>query len=119
MAEADQSAGLGINHEQLLELLNEDLAREFQTMIEINKHIDLLNGQSEAKSNPTKASIAPITILHAVLENERKMKEHYRERLRQSDAMGEFELSETLRAIIAQQLEIKSRDPGRQHVESR
>ena len=35
---------------------------------------------------------------------------HYRERIRQSGARGEFALSETLRAIIVQEHEIDLRD---------
>jgi bacterioferritin len=39
------------------------------------------------------------------LENERETVGRYRERIRQAEAMGEFALSETLRAIIVQEQE--------------
>jgi bacterioferritin len=106
MAEEYKTADLTITREQMLQLLNEDLVREFQAMIQINKHIDYLNEQSETMSDSIKTSNVPVEMLRAVLENERKMAEHYQERIRQADAIGEFALSETLRAIIEQQHEL-------------
>jgi bacterioferritin len=44
-------------------------------------------------------------MLRADLENERETVGRYRERIRQAEAMGEFALSETLRAIIVQEQE--------------
>jgi bacterioferritin len=44
-------------------------------------------------------------MLCADLENERETVGRYRERIRQAEAMGEFALSETLRAIIVQEQE--------------
>jgi bacterioferritin len=44
-------------------------------------------------------------MLRADLENERVTVAHYRERIRQAEAMGAFALSETLRAIIVQEQE--------------
>jgi bacterioferritin len=44
-------------------------------------------------------------MLCADLENERTTVGRYRERIRQAEAMGEFALSETLRAIIVQEQE--------------
>jgi bacterioferritin len=44
-------------------------------------------------------------MLRADLENERITVGRYRERIRQAEAMGEFAVSETLRAIIVQEQE--------------
>ena len=44
-------------------------------------------------------------MLRADLENERTTVARYRERIQQAEAMGEFGLSETLRAIIVQEQE--------------
>ena len=44
-------------------------------------------------------------MLRADLENERETVDRYRQRIRQAEAMGEFALSETLRAIIVQEQE--------------
>jgi bacterioferritin len=52
-----------------------------------------------------KTSNDPVEMLRADLENERITVGRYRERIRQAEAMGEFALSETLRAIIVQEQE--------------
>jgi bacterioferritin len=52
-----------------------------------------------------KTSNDPVEMLRADLENERETVGRYRERIRQAEAMGEFALSETLRAIIVQEQE--------------
>ena len=106
MAEPDKTYRSDLTREQMLQLLNEDLAREFQAMVEINKHIDCLNDKSNGLRGSVNTSNVPVEMPRTVLEDERKMAEHYRQRLRQADAMGEFELSETLKAIIARQHEI-------------
>jgi bacterioferritin len=54
---------------------------------------------------PVKTSNDPVAMLCADLENERTTVGRYRERIRQAEAMGEFALSETLRAIIVQEQE--------------
>jgi len=54
---------------------------------------------------PVKTSNDPVEMLRADLENERTTVGRYRERIRQAEAMGEFALSETLRAIIVQEQE--------------
>jgi bacterioferritin len=54
---------------------------------------------------PVKTSNDPVEMLRADLENERATVGRYRERIRQAEAMGEFALSETLRAIIVQEQE--------------
>jgi bacterioferritin len=44
-------------------------------------------------------------MLRADLENERETVARYRERIQQAEALGEFALRETLRAIIVQEQE--------------
>jgi hypothetical protein len=46
-----------------------------------------------------------VVMIRADLQNELLTVERYRERIRQAEAMGEFALSETLRAIIVQEQE--------------
>jgi len=62
------------------------------------------------RSNPksVKTSNDPVEMLRADLENERETVGRYRERIRQAEAMGEFALSETLRAIIVQEQDTRS-----------
>ncbi|MEO8429707.1 MAG: ferritin-like domain-containing protein, partial [Verrucomicrobiota bacterium] len=132
MAKENTTTGLNITREQMIELLNEDLAREYQAIIaytvysqvikgaeytdiareleqhageelahaiKIAKQIDYLGGMPGVMPKPVKTSDDPVVMLRADLENERETVSHYRERIRQAEAMGEFALSESLRAI--------------------
>ena len=132
------STDLKITRGQMVALLNEDLAGEYQAIIayivysqvikgpeytdiarelavhageelqhalSIAKQIDYLGGMPEVKPKSVKTSRDPVVMLRADLENELVTVERYRERIRQAEAMGEFALSETLRAIIVQEQE--------------
>ena len=138
MTKENMTTGFNISREQMIQLLNEDLAREYQAIIaytvysqllkgaeytdiareleqhageelahaiKIAKQIDYLGGMPGVMPKPVKTSNDPIQMLRADLENERETVAHYRERIRQAEAMGEFALSETLRAIIVQEQE--------------
>jgi bacterioferritin len=138
MTKEHTTAGLNITREQMIQLLNEDLAGEYQAIIaytvysqvlkgaaytdiarelerhaaeelqhaiKIAKQIDYLGGMPCVTAKPVKTSNDPATMLWADLENERETVGRYRERIRQAEAMGEFALSETLRAIIVQEQE--------------
>src|SRR5450432_3418004 len=80
-------------------------AEELQHAIKIAKQIDYLGGMPSVTPKPVKTTSDPVTMLRADLENERTTVGRYRERIRQAEAMGEFALSETLRAIIVQEQE--------------
>ena len=90
-----------------------DIARELEAhageelahAIKIAKQIDYLGGMPAVLPKPVKISNDPVAMLRADLENERETVGRYRERIRQAEAMGEFALSETLRAIIVQEQE--------------
>ena len=130
--------GLNITREQMIQLLNEDLAGEYQAIIaytvysqvlkgaaytdiareleahageelahaiKIAKQIDYLGGMPCVTPRAVKTSTDPGEMLRADLQNERETVGRYRERIRQAEAMGEFALSETLRAIIVQEQE--------------
>src|ERR1051326_6526858 len=130
--------GSNVTREQMIRLLNEDLAGEYQAIIaytvysqvlkggantdiareleahaeeelahaiKIAKQIDYLGGMPGVTPKPVKTSNDPVAMLRADLENERQTVGRYRERICQAEAMGEFALSETLRAIIVQEQE--------------
>jgi bacterioferritin len=138
MTKENMSTELSITREQMIELLNEDLAGEYQAIIaytvysqvikgakytdiareleahageelqhaiKIAKQIDYLGGMPGVLPKPVKTSTDPVEMLRADLENERATVARYRQRIRQAEAMGEFALSETLRAIIVQEQE--------------
>jgi bacterioferritin len=127
-----------ITRERMIQLLNEDLAGEYQAIIaytvysqvlkgaaytdiarelaahageelahaiKIAKQIDYLGGMPGVTPKLVTTSNDAVTMLRADLENERLTIERYRKRIRQAEAMGEFALSETLRAIIVQEQE--------------
>ena len=127
-----------ITREQMIQLLNDDLAGEYQAIIAytvysqtlkgaaytdiareleahageelahaimIAKQIDYLGGMPGVTPKPVKTTSDPVEMLRADLENERATVGRYRERIRQAEAMGEFALSATLRAIIVQEQE--------------
>lgn len=129
---------LKVSRAQMVSLLNEDLAREYQAVIaytvysqvlkgaqytdiarELEKHageelahaikiakqVDYFGGMPVAIPKPVKLSDDPKVMLHADLENERETIAQYRQRIKQAEALGEFALSEILRAIIAQEQE--------------
>jgi len=138
MTKEQTNTDLNITREQMVQLLNEDLAGEYQAIIaytvysqvlkgaaytdvarelelhageelqhaiKIAKQIDYLGGMPGVTPKPVKTSSDPVAMLRADLENERETVGRYRERIRQAEAMGEFALSETLRAIIVQEQE--------------
>ena len=138
MAKEDSADELNISRQQMVHLLNDDLAREYQAIIaytvysqaikgaeymdiaqeleqhaaeeldhalKIAKQIDYLGGMPASTPKPVKISDDPVVMLKADLENERETIAQYRQRIRQAEAMGEFALSETLRAIIVQEQE--------------
>jgi bacterioferritin len=138
MTKENITTGLNISRERMIQLLNEDLAGEYQAIIaytvysqvlkgaaytdiareleahageelahaiKIAKQIDYLGGMPSVTPKPVKPSSDPVAMLRADLENERETVGRYRERIRQAEAMGEFALSETLRAIIVQEQE--------------
>src|SRR5512140_2184598 len=138
MTKENTNQRLNITRERMIQLLNEDLAGEYQAIIaytvysqvlkgaahtdiareleahageelahaiKIAKQIDYLGGMPEVTPKPVKTSNDPVEMLREDLENERTTVGRYRERIRQAEAMGEFALSETLRAIIVQEQE--------------
>src|SRR5579871_6393859 len=138
MANAELKSEWNITRARMIELLNEDLAGEYQAIIaytvysqvlkgaaytdiareleahageelahaiKIAKQIDYLGGMPCVTPKSVKTSNDPVEMLRADLQNERETVGRYRERIRQAEAMGEFALSETLRAIIVQEQE--------------
>lgn len=138
MAKEDTTNGLSITRARMIELLNEDLAGEYQAIIaytvysqvikgaeytdiareleahaveelqhaiKIARQIDYLGGMPCVLPKLVKTPSDPVAMLREDLENERATVGRYRERIRQAEAMGEYALSETLRAIIVQEQE--------------
>jgi bacterioferritin len=83
--------------------LEKHAGEELEHAIKIAKQVDYFGGMPAVLPKPVKTSEDPKEMLRADLENERETIAQYRQRIRQAEAMGEFALSETLRAIIVQE----------------
>ena len=127
-----------ITRKQLIERLNDDLAREYQAIIAyvvysqvlrgaeymsiaeelevhageelhhaltIAKQIDYLGGMPVATPKPVTLSDDPRTMLRADLENENETIRHYRERVKECEALGEYAIAEDIREILRQEQE--------------
>jgi len=125
-----------VTREELIGLLNEDLAREYQAVIAyvvysqmlkgapymkiaeeleahakeeldhallIAKQIDYLGGTPTVTPKEVKVSADAQQMLRFDLENENETIRHYRERVRQCEAIGEFAIAEHIRSILVQE----------------
>jgi len=125
-----------VTREDLVALLNEDLAREYQAIIsyvvysqvlkgaqymtiaaELERHaaeelahalliagqIDYLGGMPLAVPKAVKLSPKAEDMLRFDLDNEVETIGHYRRRVRQCEALGEFALAEHIRDILVQE----------------
>ena len=130
------SGSAPVEREDLVRLLNEDLAREYQAIIayvvysqvikgaeymniaaDLEKHaaeelahaitiagqIDYLGGMPVTTPKAVKVSEKPADMLRFDLENENETIGHYRERVRQCEALGEYALAEHIRQILVQE----------------
>ena len=127
-----------VSRQQLIELLNADLSREYQAIIgyvvysqalkgaaymkiaaELKKHaaeelehalivarqVDYLGGMPTAVALPVKISERAEDMLRFDLDNENQTIRHYRQRVRQCEALGEYALAENIRKILVQEQE--------------
>ena len=126
------------SREDLVHLLNEDLAREYQAIIAyvvysqvlkgakymtiakeleahageelahaltISKQIDYLGGMPITTPKPVQTSDKPEDMLRFDLENESETIQHYRERVKQCEALQEYAMAEQIRQILVQEQE--------------
>jgi bacterioferritin len=133
---ADSNGDMTVTRHDLVTLLNEDLAREYQAVIsyviysqvlkgpqymniaaELEKHaaeelshalilagqIDYLGGMPIAKPMPVKTSAKAEDMLRFDLEAETDTIHHYRQRVRQCEALGEYAIAEHIRDILVQE----------------
>ena len=134
--ESDAGNPPAVTREDLVALLNEDLAREYQAIIsyvvysqtlkgaeymniaaELETHaaeelahaliiagqIDYLGGMPLAVPKPVKTSAKAEDMLRFDLDNENETIHHYRQRVRQCEALGEYALAEHIRDILVQE----------------
>jgi bacterioferritin len=133
---ADSNGEMYVSREDLVALLNDDLAREYQAVIsyviysqtlkgaaymnvaaELEKHaaeelahailiaaqIDYLGGMPVAAPKPVRTSAAAEDMLRYDLEAETETIHHYRQRVRQCEALGEYAIAAHIRDILVQE----------------
>ncbi|HZL90977.1 MAG TPA: ferritin-like domain-containing protein [Pirellulaceae bacterium] len=133
---AKSNGAVRVSREDLVALLNDDLAREYQAVIsyviysqvlkgpqymniaaELERHaaeelshalilagqIDYLGGMPAAAPKPVKTSAQAEDMLRFDLEAETETIHHYRQRVLQCEALGEFAIAEHIRDILVQE----------------
>lgn len=133
---ADSNGDSRVTREDLVALLNDDLAREYQAVIsyviysqvlkgaqymniaaELEKHaaeelshalilagqIDYLGGMPVTSPKPVKTSAKAEDMLRFDLDAETETIHHYRERVQQCEALGEYAIAEHIRDILVQE----------------
>src|SRR5262245_6941294 len=78
---------------------------ELAHALKISKQIDYLGGMPTVVPEPVKASDDPKEMLKFDLDNELQTIAHYRNRIRDAEALGEFAMCEILREISIQEQE--------------
>jgi bacterioferritin len=134
--QANNNGDVRVTRDDLIGLLNEDLAREYQAVIsyviyskvlkgpqymniaaELERHaaeelshalilagqIDYLGGMPIATPKPVRTSANAEDMLRFDLEAETETIHHYRQRVRQCEALGEFAIAEHIRDILVQE----------------
>jgi bacterioferritin len=138
LTQTESDSQQAISRQQLIDNLNEDLAREYQAIITyvvysqvlkgaqymniakelevdageelqhaltIAKQIDYLGGMPTVTPRPVKTSEKAEEMLRFDLDNENETVRHYRERVRQCEALGEYAMAEHIREILVQEQE--------------
>lgn len=133
---ATKESASRITREKFIQLLNEDLSREYQAIIayvnysqvlkgaqymniadelavhateelshalQVANHVDYLGGMPSVTPMPVKTSEKAEQMLRFDLENEKETIRQYRRRIKQSDELNEFAITESLRNIIVQE----------------
>jgi bacterioferritin len=78
-------------------------AQELQHALIVSKQIDYLGGMPSVTPKPVRTSDKAEEMLRFDLENENETIRHYRQRVRQCEALGEFALAEEIRSILVQE----------------
>lgn len=133
---AESNGAVHVTREDLVALLNDDLAREYQAVIsyvvysqvlkgaeymnvaaELEKHaaeelshalilagqIDYLGGMPVTEPKPVRTSAKAEDMLRFDLEAETDTIFHYRQRVGQCEALGEYAMAEHIRGILVQE----------------
>ena len=76
---------------------------ELAHALEVANHVDYLGGMPSVTPKPVKTSEKAEEMLRFDLENEKETIRQYRRRVKEADALNEFAIAESLRAILVQE----------------
>ncbi|MEZ5318719.1 MAG: ferritin-like domain-containing protein [Vicinamibacterales bacterium] len=85
--------------------LEKHAAQELAHALTIAKHVDYLGGAPAVTMQPVKSPRDAKGMLRADLDNENTTVRHYRARVRQCEALGEYGIAEDIREILRQEQE--------------
>jgi bacterioferritin len=85
--------------------LEKHATEELQHALTIAKQIDYLGGTPTVVPAEVAMSEDPDELLRLDLDNENETVRHYRQRVRQCEALGEFAMAEHIRRILVQEQE--------------
>jgi bacterioferritin len=83
--------------------LEKHAGEELQHALIIAKQIDYLGGEPAVEPMPVRTSADAEEMLH--LSNEKETVRHYRQRVRQCEALGEYAMAEHIRQILVNEQE--------------
>ena len=83
--------------------LEQHAAEELQHALIISKQIDYLGGMPTVTPKEVKTSDDPKQLLQFDLDNETETIQHYRQRVKQCEAAGEYAMAEHIRQILVQE----------------
>jgi bacterioferritin len=95
----------GAAYMKIAEELERHAKEELEHALLIAKDIDYLGGAPTVTPKPVKTSEKTEDLLRFDLDNENETVRHYRERVRQCEALGEYAIAEHLREILSQEQE--------------
>ena len=95
----------GAAYMTIAEELERHAGEELQHALTIAKHIDYLGGTPTVTPKPVKVEEQAEAILRADLENENDTVRHYRARVKECEAIGEYAIAEDIREILRQEQE--------------
>jgi len=95
----------GAAYMKIAEELESHAKEELAHALLISRDIDYLGGQPTVTPKPVKTSDKAEDLLRFDLDNENETIRHYRERVRQCEALSEYAIAEHLRDILIQEQE--------------
>jgi bacterioferritin len=98
----------GAQYMSIKEELAKHAKEELAHAITVAKNINYLGGTITAAPKPVKTSEKPTDMLRFDLDNENETVRHYRQRVRQCEALEEYAIAEDIREILRQEQEHQS-----------